>query len=82
MTTTNESLGPCPVCSGQLHVAQYRCGDCEVEISGAFRRCDLCSLPADQKHFVDVFLEVEGNLRAVERRLPRRRPSASSIRPA
>ena len=78
MTTTNESLGPCPVCGGQLHVAQYRCGDCEVEISGAFRRCDLCSLPADQKHFVDVFLESERNLRAVERRLGISYPTVKS----
>ena len=76
--TTNDSLGPCPVCGGRLHVAQYRCTDCEVEIAGAFRRCDLCSLPPDQKHFVDVFLEVEGNLRAVERRLGISYPTVKS----
>ena len=59
-------------------MAQYRCGQCEVEISGSFRRCDLCSLPPDQKHFVHVFLEAEGNLRAVERRLGISYPTVKS----
>lgn len=61
-----------------MHIAQYRCADCEVEIAGSFRRCDLCSLPPDLKHFVDVFLDVEGNLRAVERRLGISYPTVKS----
>ena len=64
-----ESLGPCPVCGGELHVAEYQCQECSSSIRGAFRRCDICSLSEELLYFVDVFLESEGNLSAVERRL-------------
>jgi hypothetical protein len=66
------------VCGGQLHVAEYRCSDCDVTLRGEFERCELCSLPGDLMHFVDVFLESKGNLRAVERRLGISYPTVKS----
>ncbi len=64
-----DGLGACPLCSDELLVQEYRCRGCGVILRGAFRRCEVCALPAELLHFVNVFLESEGNFRNVERRL-------------
>lgn len=64
-----DGLGACPLCSDELLVQEYRCRGCGVILRGAFRRCEVCALPAELVHFVNVFLEAEGNFRNVERRL-------------
>ena len=71
-------LGRCPVCGGELSIAEYLCSDCDVSRRGEFQRCEPCSLPGDLMHFVDVFLESEGNLRAFERRLGISYPTVKS----
>lgn len=65
----HPSLGACPICDQRLLVTEYACRSCGAAIRGRFDRCDLCALPADLLHFVRLFLQVEGNLREVERRL-------------
>lgn len=69
MSAMLESLGACPLCADELLVQEYRCRGCGVTLRGAFRRCEVCALPAELLHFVNVFLEAEGNFRSVERRL-------------
>ena len=64
-----DGLGACPLCADELLVREYRCRGCGVILRGAFRRCEVCALPAELLHFVNVFLEAEGNFRGVERRL-------------
>ena len=64
-----EGLGACPVCGDQMLVQEYRCRGCAVVLRGAFRRCEVCALPQELVHFVNVFLEAEGNFRGVERRI-------------
>ena len=64
-----ESLGACPLCADELLVQEYRCRGCGTVLRGSFRRCEVCALPDELLHFVNVFLEAEGNFRSVERRL-------------
>ena len=64
-----ESLGACPLCTDELLVQEYRCRGCGTVLRGSFRRCEVCALPDELLHFVNVFLEAEGNFRSVERRL-------------
>ena len=69
MPEVREGLGACPLCADELLVREYRCRGCGLVLRGAFRRCEVCALPAELLHFVNVFLEAEGNFRSVERRL-------------
>ena len=64
-----EGLGACPLCADELLVQEYRCRGCGIVLRGSFRRCEVCALPDELLHFVNVFLEAEGNFRSVERRL-------------
>ena len=64
-----EGLGACPLCADELLVQEYRCRGCGIVLRGAFQRCEVCALPDELLHFVNVFLEAEGNFRSVERRL-------------
>ena len=64
-----EGLGACPLCADELLVQEYRCRGCDIVLRGSFRRCEVCALPNELLHFVNVFLEAEGNFRSVERRL-------------
>ena len=64
-----EGLGACPLCADELLVQEYRCSGCGIVLRGSFRRCEVCALPDELLHFVNVFLEAEGNFRSVERRL-------------
>ena len=64
-----EGLGACPLCADELLVQEYRCRGCGTVLRGRFRRCEVCALPEQMLHFVNVFLETEGNFRSVERRL-------------
>ena len=62
-----DALGTCPICGGELTVAEYTCTGCGASIRGSFRRCDLCNLPQELLHFVRIFLKAQGNIREVER---------------
>ena len=64
-----EGLGACPLCADELLVQEYRCRGCGTVLRGSFRRCEVCALPDELLHFVNVFLEAEGNFRSLERRL-------------
>ena len=64
-----EGIGACPLCADELLVQEYRCRGCGIVLRGAFRRCEVCALPDEMLHFVNVFLEAEGNFRSLERRL-------------
>ena len=69
MYEMRDGLGACPLCADELLVQEYRCRGCGIVLRGAFRRCEVCALPDEMLHFVNVFLEAEGNFRNMERRL-------------
>ncbi|MBW3624857.1 MAG: DUF2089 domain-containing protein [Armatimonadetes bacterium] len=48
-----------------------QCVECGTTLHGDFvpSQCKFCSLPEDQRKFLDLFLRCRGNLRDVERSL-------------
>ena len=64
-----DALGGCPVCGGELIINEYGCSNCGITLRGSFKRCDLCNLPEDLLHFVQVFLKCQGNIKEVEKML-------------
>jgi hypothetical protein len=68
----------CPVCGGRLALTRLSCPDCETELSGVFESCDFCSLDADDREMLRVFLRSRGNMKDLERHLGVSYPTARS----
>jgi hypothetical protein len=68
----------CPVCGGRLALTRLSCPDCETELSGVFGSCDFCSLDADDREMLRVFLRSRGNTKELERHLGVSYPTARS----
>lgn len=66
----------CPSCGGVLNPVKYICSDCGTEVSGDFSMCPLCSLDADNRALLELFLFARGNLKAVQRMLGVSYPTA------
>lgn len=65
----HEWPGACPVCGGELAAVELRCNRCESWLRGRFAPCEFCTLNADQRTFLRLFLAARGNLTEVEKRL-------------
>ncbi len=61
--------GPCPACGTPMEIAQYRCPNCQTEVSGVFQACQFCHLEPDIQKFITLFLIKRGNIKLVEREL-------------
>lgn len=59
----------CPVCGTALALTRLGCPGCETELSGYFEACEFCSLPADDREMLRVFLRSRGNMKELERHL-------------
>jgi hypothetical protein len=66
----------CPVCGERLALTRLSCPECETELSGAFEACDFCSLDADDREMLRVFLRSRGNMKDLERHLGVSYPTA------
>ena len=66
----------CPVCGGHLHTTRLSCESCGTELSGQFPTCAFCSLDANDRDLLAVFLRGRGNLKEVERHLGVSYPTA------
>ena len=66
----------CPVCGAGLAVTRLSCAGCGTELSGAFESCEFCSLSADDRVLLRVFLESRGNMKELERHLGVSYPTA------
>jgi hypothetical protein len=66
----------CPVCGGRLALTRLGCPECETELSGAFEACEFCSLDADDREMLLVFLRARGNMKELERHLEVSYPTA------
>jgi hypothetical protein len=66
----------CPVCNGRLALTRLSCPECETELSGVFESCDFCSLDADDREMLRVFLRSRGNMKELERHLGVSYPTA------
>lgn len=60
-------LTNCPVCDGELEVAEYLCAKCGVSIKGRFRQNLIARLSPEDAEFVKVFLAAHGSIKEVER---------------
>ena|SRR5579859_537989 len=62
-------LGTCPVCGEPLAVTRLHCRACDTTIEGRFYAGRLAQLTPEQFEFIEVFLECEGKIKAVEQKL-------------
>ncbi|HYZ94026.1 MAG TPA: DUF2089 domain-containing protein [Actinomycetota bacterium] len=59
----------CPVCGERLALTRLGCPECDTELSGVFEACEFCSLDADDRDMLHVFLRSRGNMKELERHL-------------
>jgi hypothetical protein len=73
---TRHAPRSCPVCAQRLALTRLSCPDCETELSGVFEACEFCSLDADDRDMLRVFLRSRGNMKDLERHLGVSYPTA------
>lgn len=73
---TRHAPRACPVCGEQLALTRLSCPDCETELSGVFEACEYCSLEAEDRDVLRVFLRSRGNMKDLERHLGVSYPTA------
>ena len=66
----------CPVCGDELQITRLSCPTCATELAGAFATCAFCSLDADSRALLELFLVSRGNMKEIERRLGVSYPTA------
>ncbi len=66
----------CPVCGDELALTRLSCSQCGTELSGAFEACEFCSLNAEDRELMRVFLASRGNMKELERHLGVSYPTA------
>ena len=66
----------CPVCGATLRVSRLGCHHCGTELSGDFESCEFCSLGAEDRDLLKIFLGSRGNMKALERQLGVSYPTA------
>lgn len=76
MTEQRHAPRSCPVCGERLALTRLSCPDCETELSGNFEACEFCSLDADDREMLRVFLRSRGNMKELERHLEVSYPTA------
>src|SRR5437660_2775915 len=66
----------CPVCGERLALTRLSCRACGTELSGDFESCEFCSLGAEDRDVLRVFLGSRGNMKELERHLGVSYPTA------
>jgi hypothetical protein len=64
------------VCGEALALTRLSCPECETELSGVFEACEFCSLDAEEREMLRVFLRSRGNMKDLERHLGVSYPTA------
>jgi hypothetical protein len=64
------------VCGERLALTRLSCPGCETELSGMFEACEFCSLDAEDRQMLLVFLKSRGNMKELERHLGVSYPTA------
>ena len=76
MNATRSAPRQCPVCGDQLLLTRLSCESCSTELSGRFESCEFCSLTAEDRQMLKVFLASRGNMKDLERHLGVSYPTA------
>jgi hypothetical protein len=66
----------CPVCRSELLITRLSCTACGTELTGAFSTCAFCTLDANDRGLLELFLLSRGNMKEVQRRLGVSYPTA------
>ena len=66
----------CPVCGETLSLTRLSCDECGTELAGHFPTCEYCSLSAEDRATLRVFLKSRGNMKELERHLSVSYPTA------
>ena len=61
--------GICPVCGDVLTITRLYCRTCETTLEGSFFTNRLAQLNPEHLQFVEIFLQCEGKIKAVEEKL-------------
>lgn len=64
------------MCGGKLALTRLSCRECGTELSGRFETCEFCSLGAEDRDLLRVFLASRGNMKDLERHLGVSYPTA------
>jgi hypothetical protein len=74
--TSRSAPRDCPVCGDRLALTRLSCQACGTELSGEFESCEFCSLGAEDREVLRVFLASRGNMKDLERHLGVSYPTA------
>jgi len=74
--TLHQPPVTCPTCAGHLHISELSCESCGTRVSGAFATCEFCTLNAEHRDLLRVFLSSRGNMKELERHLGVSYPTA------
>ena len=56
----------CPSCKGVLTPTVLSCAHCDIRVEGPFQLNEFATLPAEDLHFVRIFIRCEGRIRDME----------------
>jgi len=56
----------CPSCKGVLTPTVLSCGHCDIRVEGPFQLNEFATLPAEDLHFLRIFIRCEGRIRDME----------------
>lgn len=56
----------CPSCQGPLTPKVLACDECNLRVEGPFEMNEFATLPAEDLHFLRIFIRCEGRIRDME----------------
>ena len=65
MNLIDSNLG-CPSCQTALQPKLLVCPACDIKVEGPFQLNEFATLPADDLHFLRIFVRSEGRIRDME----------------
>ena len=65
MNLIDSNLG-CPSCQTALQPKLLVCPACDIKVEGPFQLNEFATLPADDLHFLRIFVRCEGRIRDME----------------
>ena len=58
-------INKCPNCGDQMVITSYRCNSCFTEVHGEFEVDSFSRLDAEDKEFIELFLQKRGSIKDV-----------------
>lgn len=81
MRSMKRILHECPLCEGTLQVRELYCPHCRIRIQGDFEppRSRLLSLTRKDLEFIELFVQLRGNIKEMEKALGVSYPTVRGI---